>query len=124
MSVSLDLDRVLNDLVNELGSRLFFVLITSENGAVMKSYINEEEFNKSAISLNIAQLYETAEEITESIGIHSPDFNIIHSDNFYIISIKILEKIIILLTEDQVEIKTVSQIINQCVAPTGLSQGF
>ena len=124
MSVSLDLEAVLNNLISELGTSLYFVLITSENGAVIKSYINEEEFNKSAISLNIAQIYETAEEISESIGIQAHDFNVIHSANFYILSFKILEKIIILLTEDQVEINTVSQIINQCVAPAGPKLDF
>ncbi len=118
MTITIDLDSVLNNLVNKLGKSCFFVLITSNNGAVLKSYINEEEFNKSSISVNIAQIYETAEEITENIGIHSPDFNVIHSDNFYILSFKILEKIIILLTEDQVDITQIFRIINSTISPS------
>ncbi|MFX0073121.1 MAG: hypothetical protein ACFFAO_18740, partial [Candidatus Hermodarchaeota archaeon] len=74
--------------------------------------------NKAAISLNISQLYELAEDITEEVGIHSPDFNIIHSDNYYVLSIKILETIIILLTVDQVEISQIFDIINKCTTPT------
>lgn len=116
MTVSLDLDAILNNLTDNLGSSLYFILITSVNGVIIKSYINED-FNKSSIGLNISQLYEIAEEITDSIGIQSPDFNLIHSDNFYIISIKILEKIIVLLTEDQIEMARVFQIINECVSP-------
>ena len=46
MTVLLDLDLIMNNLVNELGSSVYFILISSENGAVIKSYINEEEFNK------------------------------------------------------------------------------
>jgi hypothetical protein len=82
---------------------------------VIRSYINEDEFNKASISLNVSQLYELAEETTESIGLHNPDFNIIHSDNYYILSIKILEKLIILLTEDQIKVKDIFNIINQSI---------
>ena len=115
MTVVLDVDILIDNLVSGIGeSKLYFVLITSENGAVIKSYINEE-FNKTAIGLNISQLHELAEEITTEIGVHNPDFNVIHSDNFYILSIKILEKIIILLTEDQVDFSTVFEIINRCI---------
>ncbi|MHA1194918.1 MAG: hypothetical protein ACTSRH_02035 [Promethearchaeota archaeon] len=118
MTVLLDLELILKNLVDKLGSSVYFILISSENGVVIKSYINEEEFNKTAISLNISQLYELAEEITDSIGLHSPDFNIIHSDNYYILSIKILEKLIILLTLDTIDIAEVFQIINQSINVT------
>ena len=118
MTVLIDLDLILNSLVSELGPAVYFILISSENGVIKKSYINEEEFNKASISLNISQLYELAEETTESIGLHSPDFTIIHSDNYYILSIKILEKLIILLTEDQVDVKEIFKIINRSVTPT------
>lgn len=115
MTVTLNVDLVLNNLITRLGeSRLYFILITSENGAVLKSYINEE-FNEASIALNISQLHELAEEITSEIGVHSPDFNVIHSDNFYILSIKILGKIVIVLTEDQVEFSSVFEIINKCI---------
>ena len=115
MTAILNADLVLDTLIKELGqSGLYFIIITSENGAVIKSYINQE-FNKSSIGLNMSQLYELAEEIASEIGVHTPDFNVIHSDNFYILSIKILEKIIILLTEDQVDFKSVFEIINKCV---------
>ncbi|MHA1292491.1 MAG: hypothetical protein ACTSQJ_07470 [Promethearchaeota archaeon] len=116
MTVSLDLDLILNNLVSELGTSVFFVLITSENGVVIKSYINEEEFNKASISLNISQLYELSEDLASEIGLQSPDFNIIHTSNYYIISIKLLEKIFILLTLDQVDIKNIFQIINKSVS--------
>jgi predicted regulator of Ras-like GTPase activity (Roadblock/LC7/MglB family) len=118
MTVLLDLDLILNNLIDELGPSVYFILVTSENGVVKRSYINEDEFNKASISLNVSQLYELAEETTESIGLHSPDFNIIHSDNYYILSIKILEKLIILLTEDQVKVKDVFNIINQSIQPS------
>jgi len=118
MTVTIDLEAILNNLVNQLGTSVFFVLITSENGVVLKSYINEEEFNKSSISLNISQLYELAEEISEDVGLKEPDFNIIHSGNYYIISIKILGKIIILLTLDQVEVSQIFKIINDTIAPS------
>ena len=118
MTVSLDLDLILNNLVNNLKSKVYFIIITSENGLVKKSYINEDEFNKTSIGLNISQLYELAEEITEEIGIHNPDFNIIHSDNYFILSMKILENIIIILTEDQIEISQVFDIINITAVPT------
>ncbi|MGB5910867.1 MAG: hypothetical protein WBH31_06715 [Promethearchaeia archaeon] len=117
MTVLIDLDLILKNLISELGSSVYFILISSENGAVIKSYINEEEFNKASISLNISQLYELAEETTESIGLHNPDFNIIHSDNYYILSIKILEKLIILLTVDQIRVKEVFRIINNSINP-------
>lgn len=113
MSVSLDFDQILKNLMETFGSKLFFVIISSENGAVIKSFINEKEFNKASISLNISQLYESAIEITNDIGIHDPDFNLIHSDNFYVLSIKILEKIIVLLTEDQIDISQVFDVINK-----------
>ncbi len=115
MTAILNSELVIETLIKEFGqSGLYFVLITSENGAVIKSYINQE-FNKSSIGLNMSQLYELAEEITSEIGVHNPDFNVIHSDNFYILSIKILEKIIILLTEDQVDFSSVFEIINKCI---------
>lgn len=113
----LNLDSLLSNLVNELEGDIFFCLISSENGVVKKSYINEEEFNKAAISLNVSQLYELAEEITDSVGLHSPDFNLIHSDNYYIISVKILDNIIILLSIDQVKMKEVFRIINESTNP-------
>jgi predicted regulator of Ras-like GTPase activity (Roadblock/LC7/MglB family) len=115
MTVLLDLDLIMNNLIEFLGTSVYFILITSENGAVIKSYINEEEFNKASISLNISQLYELAEETTESIGLHSPDFNIIHSDNYYILSIKILDNIIIMLTVDQIKVKEIFKTINKSV---------
>ena len=115
MTVILDLENTIQKLIEELGSSVYFILVSSENGAVMKSYINEEEFNKASISLNVSQLYELAEEITESIGLHDPDFNIIHSDNYYVLTMKILEKLIILLTVDQVEVQEVFEIINKSI---------
>ncbi len=116
--INVDLDLILDRLIDNLGSGVYFILITSENGSVIKSYINEEEFNKASISLNISQIYEMTEEITSEMGIHDPDFNVIHSDNFYILSIKIMKKIIILLMEDQIEISKVFHIINECLAPS------
>lgn len=108
-------DLVLDTLIKEFGkSGLYFILICTENGAVIRSYINQE-FNKTSIGLNMSQLYELAEEITSEIGVHSPDFNVIHSDNFYIISIKILGKIIITLVEDQLDFSRIFDIINNCI---------
>ena len=101
MTVALDLDLILNNLVNDLKSKVYFIIITSENGVVKKAYINEDEFNKASISLNISQLYELAEEITDEIGLHKPDFNII-----------------IILTEDQIEISHVFDIINKTATPS------
>lgn len=115
MTVSVDLDKMLENIVTGLGQSVFFVLITSENGAVIKHYINEDEFNKSSIGLNVAQMYELAEEVSQNVGLPNPDFNIVHSANYYVISIKILEQIIILLTEDQVDISTVFTIINETI---------
>ncbi len=110
----LNSDAVLETLIKELGSGVFFIIITSENGAVIKSYINEE-FNKTSIGLNIAQLYELAEEIASDVGIQAPDFTVIHSDNFYIISVKFLGKIVVLLTEDQISFEKVFETINSCI---------
>jgi len=118
MTLTIDMDMILNNLVNEFGPSVYFVLISSLHGVIIKSYINEEEFNKASISLNISQLYELAEETAEDIGLHSPDFNITHSDNYYILSIKIVEHLIILLTTDQVEVKEVFGIINQSLNPS------
>jgi len=114
MTATLEVDLVIDNLIKELGSGLYFVLITSENGAVIKSYINEE-FNKNSIGLNMSQLYELAEDITSEIGVHNPDFTLIHSDNFYIISVKILGRIVVLLLEDQIDFKSVFEIINKCI---------
>jgi len=114
MTATLEVDLVLDTLVKELGSGLYFLLITSENGAVIKSYINQE-FNKTSIGVNMAQLYEIAEEITSEIGVHSPDFTVIHSDNFYVLSIKILNKIVIILMEDQIDFSSIFEIINKCI---------
>ncbi len=117
MTLTIDLNSILNNLVDEFGPSVYFVLISSLNGVIKKAYINEDEFNKASISLNISQLYELAEETAEDIGLHSPDFNITHSDNYYILSIKILDHLVILLTTDQVEVKDVFKIINQSVIP-------
>jgi predicted regulator of Ras-like GTPase activity (Roadblock/LC7/MglB family) len=115
MTATLEVDLVLENLIKEFGELgLYFILITSENGAVIKSYISQD-FNKTSIGLNMSQLYELAEEITTEIGIHAPDFNVIHSDNFYILSIKILGKIIIILVEDQLDFSKVFDIINNCI---------
>ena len=114
MTATLEVDLVLDNLIKELGSGLYFILITSENGAVIKSYINED-FNKTSIGLNMSQLYELAEEISTEIGVHAPDFTLIHSDNFYIVSVKILGKIVILLMEDQIAFKSIFEIINKCI---------
>ena len=114
MTATLEVDLVLENLVKELGSGLYFILITSENGAVIKSYINQE-FNKTSIGLNMSQLYELAEEISSEIGVHSPDFTVIHSDNFYVLSIKILNKLVIILMEDQIEFSSIFEIINKCI---------
>ncbi len=114
MTATLEVDLVLDTLIKELGSGLYFVLITSENGAVIKSYINQE-FNKTSIGLNMSQLYELAEEITSEIGIHEPDFTVIHSDNFYVLSIKILNRIVILLTEDQIDFSSIFEMVNRCI---------
>jgi len=115
MTVLFNSKSILNNLIDEYGSSVYFILITSLNGVVMKSYINEEEFNKASISLNISQLYELAEETAESIGLHGPDFNIIHSDNYYILTIKLLERLIILLTVDQIKVEAVFSTINKSV---------
>ena len=115
MTVILDLDAIIQRLIDELGSSVYFIVVSSENGVVMKSYINEDEFNKASISLNVSQLYELAEEITESVGLHGPDFCIIHSDNYYVLTMKVLEKLIILLTVDQVDVKEVFEIINKSI---------
>ncbi|MHA2183068.1 MAG: hypothetical protein ACXAAH_16745 [Promethearchaeota archaeon] len=114
MTATLEVDLVLDTLVKELGSGLYFILITSENGAVIKSYINQE-FNKTSIGLNMSQLYELAEEITSEIGVHAPDFTVIHSDNFYVLSIKILNKIVIILMEDQIDFSSIFEIMNKCI---------
>ena len=48
MTATLEVNLVLDSLIKEFGeSGLYFVLITSENGAVIKSYINQE-FNKNS----------------------------------------------------------------------------
>lgn len=114
MSATLNLDTVLDTLIKELGSGVYFILITSENGAIIKSHISQE-FNKTSIGLNMSQLYELAEDISSDVGIHSPDFTVIHSDNFYVISVKVLDKIIILLTEDQVSFTKIFKIINNSI---------
>ena len=114
MTATLEVDLVLDTLVKELGSGLYFLLITSENGAVIKSYINQE-FNKTSIGVNMSQLYEIAEEITSEIGVHTPDFTVIHSDNFYVLSIKIFNKIVIILMEDQIDFSSIFEIINKCI---------
>jgi predicted regulator of Ras-like GTPase activity (Roadblock/LC7/MglB family) len=115
MTVLFDSAAILNNLIDEFGSSIYFIMITSLHGSVMKSYINEEEFNKASISLNISQLYELAEETTELIGLHGPDFNIIHSDNYYILTIKLLDRLIILLTVDQINVEDVFSIINKSI---------
>ncbi|MFX1388994.1 MAG: hypothetical protein ACFE9Z_02910 [Promethearchaeota archaeon] len=115
MTATLEEDLVLDSLIKEFGDTgLYFVLITSENGAVIKSYINQE-FNKTSIGLNMSQLYELAEEITSDIGIHNPDFNLIHASNYYVFSIKFMGKIIITLLDDQVDFSQIFDIINKCV---------
>ena len=114
--ISLDFDMVIKNLRDKLGSGLYFVIIASENGAVIKASINEKEFNKASISLITSQIYELAEDVTSEMGIHEPDFNVIHSDNFYILSIKMLNQIVIFLIEDQIEISKIFTIINESIA--------
>jgi len=114
MNATLEVDLVLDSLIKEFGESVYFILICTENGAVIKSFI-DQDFNKTSIGLNVSQLYELAEEITSEIGVHSPDFNVIHSDNFYILSIKILGKIIITLVEDQLDFSRIFDIINSCI---------
>ncbi|MHA2401156.1 MAG: hypothetical protein ACXADU_20010 [Promethearchaeota archaeon] len=115
MTATLEENVVLDSLVKEFGKTgLYFILITSENGAVIKSYISDE-FNKNSIGLNMSQLYELAEEITAEIGVHSPDFNIIHASNYYLLSVKILAKIIVVLMDDQIDFSSIFNIINNCI---------
>jgi predicted regulator of Ras-like GTPase activity (Roadblock/LC7/MglB family) len=115
MTASLEVDLVLDSLIKKFGeSGLYFVIITSENGAVIKSYINEE-FNKTSIGLNMSQVYELAEEITSEIGVHNPDFNLIHASNYYLFSIKFMGKIIITLLDDQLDFSQIFDVINKCV---------
>ena len=114
MTATLQNSKVIDTLIKEFGESVYFILICTENGAVIKSYI-DENFNKTAIGLNMSQLYELAEEIASEIGIHNPDFNVIHSDNFYILSIKILGNIIITLVEDQLDFSRIFEIINSCI---------
>jgi predicted regulator of Ras-like GTPase activity (Roadblock/LC7/MglB family) len=115
MTATLEVNIVLDSLVKQFGkSGLYFILITSENGAVIKSYISDE-FNKNSIGLNMSQLYELAEEVTAEIGVHSPDFNIIHASNYYLLSVKILAKIIIVLMDDQIDFSSIFNIINNCI---------
>jgi len=115
MTATLEVDEVLQSLIKQFGDLgLYFVIITSENGAVIKSYINQE-FNKNSIGLNMSQLYELAEEITSEIGVHSPDFNLIHASNYYIFSIKFMGKIIITLLDDQLDFSQIFNVINKCV---------
>jgi hypothetical protein len=56
MTLTIDMDAILNNLIDDLGPAVYFILISSEHGVIKKSYINEEEFNKASISLNISQL--------------------------------------------------------------------
>lgn len=115
MSATLEVDDVIDSLIKEFGdSGLYFILITSENGAIIKSYISQE-FNKTSIGLNMSQLYELAEEITSEIGVHSPDFNLIHASNYYLFSIKFMGKIIITLLDDQLDFSQIFDVINKCV---------
>ncbi|MFX0104666.1 MAG: hypothetical protein ACFE75_04150 [Candidatus Hodarchaeota archaeon] len=114
MTVILNLDQVLDNLIKEFETGVYFIIITSENGAVIKSFINPE-FNKTSIGLNMSQLYELAEEITSEIGVHAPDFNLIHCSNYYLLSIKILGNIIIVLLDDQVNYTSLFGIINKCI---------
>ena len=114
MTAILNVDLLMDTLIKELGTGVYFIIITSENGAVLNHHISQE-FNKSALGLNISQMYELAEEITAEVGVHSPDFNLIHCSNFYILSIKILGKIIILLLEDQIDYNSIFNIVNNCI---------
>ena len=82
MTAILNTDLLIDTLIKELGAGVYFIIITSENGAVLNHHISQE-FNKSALGLNISQMYELAEEITAEVGVHSPDFNLIHCSNFY-----------------------------------------
>ena len=61
--------------------------------------------------------YESAEELTEEIGIQKPDFNLIHSANFYVLSVKVMEFLIIILCDDQIKVAEIFSAINECITP-------
>ena len=113
--MSLDLNLILQTIIKKFEG-IYFALICTENGVIKKAYINEEEFNASKIGLNISMLYESAEELTTDIGLQKPDFSLIHSQNFYIISIKVMDLLIIILCDDQIQVTDVFTTINECIA--------
>lgn len=112
--MSIDLDLIMQRLTQNF-TGIYFILITTENGVVEKSYINEEEFNPSKIAINMSISYESSEDITSELGIEKPDFSLIHSQNFYILSMKILEHLIVILCDDQINISDLFNTINDCV---------
>ena len=50
------MDAILNNLVKDLGPAVYFILISSENGVIKKSYINEEEFKASMKDEGVKEL--------------------------------------------------------------------
>ncbi len=112
--MSVDLDLIIQNITQKF-SGIYFLLITTENGVVERSYINENEFNPAKIAINMSMTYESSEDITSEIGIEKPDFSLIHSQNFYILSMKILEHLIIILCDDQINVSDIFTTINDCI---------
>lgn len=107
-----DFEKLMDDLLNQFNQLIYFILISSVNGVVLHSRINEEEFNKASLCLNFSQFYDISKEITDQIGVQDPDFNLIHSDNYYILTIRILNQIITILSLDTIDINEIFHVIN------------
>ncbi len=117
-SNGIDFEVIMDDLLEKFEKFIYFLLISNINGAVLHSRINEEEFNKASLCLEFSQLYDVSKDITEDIGIQSPDFNLVHSDNYYILTIRILNYLLTILSLDTIDINNVFQVINSHIVPS------
>ena len=118
MTPPIDFEAIMDDLLEKCNPLIYFIIVSSINGVVLNSRINEDEFNKASISLDVSQLYDISKDVVDKIGLQQPEFTIIHSDNYYLLSIRILNYLLTILSLDVIDVNTVFQIINDHVAPS------
>lgn len=106
----MELRDLLNALINIDG--ILVVLICTKSGRVKEDYINEDEFNKSKIGVNVSLLYKSAMEMCELTGVQEPVYNLISSPGYNILLVNIGRYLLFILCQDTTEIEVIYQVTN------------
>jgi len=90
-------------------------LISSSTGRVKEQFVNEQEFSAVKIGLNVSMLYNTALEMAQHIGLQAPDYHLIHSQGYYLLTIKINDDLLFAVLQDNVDLNMIFQSVNSFI---------